>query len=52
LITAYSYAIITTYESISAILVLPTNPKVVAFEVVTALAANSTIINYIALVLP
>jgi hypothetical protein len=41
---------VTTYESILAILVLPTKPKVVVFKVVTVLAVGSTIINYIVLI--
>jgi hypothetical protein len=49
-ITTYSCPIVTICKSILAIFILPTNPKVVAFKVIAALATGNTIINYIALI--
>jgi hypothetical protein len=41
---------VTIYESMLVIFILPTEPKVVAFKVITVLAVSGTIINYIVLI--
>jgi hypothetical protein len=41
----------TTYKSVSAILVLPTDSKVVTFKVITILTISGTIIAYYPVVL-